>query len=62
MIKLKDLPKYKRTKKWIESEIAYEEHRGVHTYHQCNCGRMSTRSGICSLCWKDILKELEKNN
>ena len=46
-MKLKDLPKHMRTKLWIESEIRYEESPGIHTYHQCECGRMKARSGMC---------------
>lgn len=53
-----------RTKEWVESCIKYEEHKGVHTYHQCRCGRMRTRAGKCVLCLKEELKEVsseEKN-
>lgn len=55
---LKDIPEHKRTRRWILSEIQYEESPGVHTYHNCKCGRMRTRAGRCAKCWKDCLEEL----
>ena len=55
---LTDLPKEKRTRRYIESEIRYEEASGIHTYHQCDCGRMRTRSGRCATCWTDLLATL----
>ena len=58
-MKLKDLPKHMQTKMWIKSEIAYEEHKGIHTYHQCDCGKSSCRSNMCSDCWNKILKEIK---
>lgn len=54
--RLKYIPKERRTIRYIQSCIDYEEHDGVHTYHQCECGRSRTRSSYCSLCWKDILE------
>jgi hypothetical protein len=57
--KLNKLPRHMRTKEWIKSEIKYELHKGVHTYHQCECGRKACRSTMCSLCWEDILKHLK---
>jgi len=54
---LKDIPKHMRTKEWIESEIRYEQADGIHTYHQCDCGRKSCRSTMCDLCWKELLSE-----
>ena len=59
MKKLKDLSKHMQTKEWIQSEIDYEQHKGIHTYHQCDCGRKSCRSAMCDLCWKEILKEIK---
>ena len=47
-----------RTAEWIKSEIAYEKHKGVHTYHQCPCGRNATRSGKCWECLEEELKVL----
>lgn len=39
--------------RWIESEIEYEEHKGVHTYHQCkHCEKHKTRAGRCARCLK----------
>lgn len=39
--------------RWIESEIEYEEHKGVHTYHQCkHCEKRKTRAGKCARCLK----------
>lgn len=58
MHRLKDLPLHMQTKKWIDSEIEYELMKGIHTYHQCECGRKMARSYMCSLCWKDVLREL----
>lgn len=52
----KKLPKGKKTIRWIESEIAYETHEGMHTYHQCDCNRAITRTGTCYLCWQEILE------
>lgn len=48
----------KKTKEWILSEIAYEKHQGVHTYHRCPCGRNSTRSGKCWECLEEELKNI----
>lgn len=63
--KLNKLPEHMRTKEWILSEIAHEEHVGIHTYHTCPCNRgyMNCRSVMCVQCWKDVLHELieEKN-
>jgi hypothetical protein len=39
----------------LESDIAYEEAPGVHSYHRCECGN-STRSGKCAAC---LRKDLE---
>jgi len=55
---LSKLPTYMRTRVWIESNIHYEEHEGVHTYHQCECDRMAARSSMCALCWKDLLEQI----
>jgi len=39
--------------RWIESEIEYEDHKGVHTYHQCkHCEKHKTRAGKCARCLK----------
>ena len=48
-----DLPPHMRTPEWIASEIRYEEHQGVHTYHACNCGE-SCRSVMCADCWRKV--------
>ena len=56
---LKELPKHMQTKQWIESEIAHEQQEGVHTYHQCKCGRQACRSNMCVLCWEEILEEIK---
>lgn len=58
-MKLKELPKHMQTREWIESEIHYENFEGVRTVHNCECGRGYARSVMCTLCWKDILKELK---
>jgi hypothetical protein len=51
-----------RTKEWIISMIAYEKHKGIHTYHLCKCGRNNTRAGKCWQCLEEELKEMETNN
>jgi len=53
---LKDLPKHMRTREWILSAIRHEEHKGVHTYHKCDCGKNSCRAMMCAECWKKLLK------
>ncbi len=57
--RLHQLPKHMRTREWIESEIRHESHKGVHTYHQCDCGRGGCRSVMCTQCWKELLKEVK---
>jgi len=42
----------------LESRIKYEKHKGVHTYHNCPCGRNSTRAGTCWECLEEELKVL----
>ena len=57
-LKLADLSKEMRTRRWIESEIRYQEHQGIHTYCACNyCGN-SSREGRCADCWRGVLEEL----
>lgn len=49
------------TVKDIESEIMYEEHKGIHTYHECDCGRGACRSSMCAKCWREVLdKKIKK--
>lgn len=44
----------------LKSEIAYEEHQGIHTYHTCPfCGNNPTRAGKCSACLKKNLTQKE---
>jgi len=57
-MKLKELPKHMSTKIWIDSEIRYEKADGVHTYHNCKCGRDSCRSVMCAECWREAGAEL----
>ncbi len=53
----------RKTKKWILSDIAYEEAKGVHTYHLCSyCKKNQTRSGKCAECLKKDLTESEVSN
>lgn len=60
-LKLADLPAHKRTQMWIESEIRHQEHKGIHTYCDCNhCGNCS-RGGCCVDCWRGVLAELIEN-
>lgn len=46
------------TREFIARRIAYEQHAGIHTYHDCKCGRSITRAGICPDCWRDIYKQV----
>ncbi len=60
-LKLADLPKKMRTRRWIESEIQYQEYRGIQTRCSCNhCGQTS-RGGCCADCWRGVLVELIEN-
>jgi len=60
---IKILPKMKKTRKWLLSEIAYEEHKGVHTYHLCQyCKKNSTRSGKCGECLRKDLRDKKENS
>jgi len=46
----------KRTKEDILSDIRYEEHKGVHTYHTCPyCKKNATRAGKCAECLRGEL-------
>ena len=38
------------------AEMYYERRPGVHTYHQCECGRKSARSLMCEQCWFEEIK------
>jgi len=44
---------------WAKSELRHELHKGVHTYHQCECGRKACRTNKCVLCWTEEIKRLE---
>lgn len=44
----------------IEWSIRYESSEGVHTYHQCDCGRGFCRREKCLECWREELSKLEK--
>jgi len=48
-----------RDKEFLEGELRYELASGVHTYHNCKCGRKKTRAGRCSLCLEEELARLE---
>lgn len=43
----------------ISVDIRYEESKGIHTYHDCNCGRLQTRKGICAICLRELKAQLE---
>ena len=43
----------------IKYDMAYELASGVHTYHQCKCGRNATRTGRCIVCLAEDLIELK---
>jgi len=34
-------------------DIKYELAEGIHTYHQCGCGKRATRRGECAYCLLD---------
>jgi hypothetical protein len=55
---LRELPSHMRNKPWVSAEIVYEGHKGVHTYHQCECGRGLARNIQCETCWREVLGEL----
>ncbi len=59
MTKLELLNPDMRNKHSIEYLIRKEKAEGIHTYHQCECNRMQTRSGMCAICLSEALKELE---
>jgi hypothetical protein len=42
----------------LKGLLAYEEHPGVHTYHQCECGRGNTRIGRCPKCLREEIETL----
>jgi hypothetical protein len=46
---------------WAEDELRYEQHRGVHTYHNCDCGRMGCRRNMCVKCWEEEIKGLKED-
>jgi hypothetical protein len=41
--------------KQLLSDLRYECSTGVHTYHECKCGRSPTRRGTCRLCLLDCI-------
>lgn len=47
---------------WAKSELRHEEHKGIHTFHQCECGRRGCRSNKCVLCWKEEIARLSQRN
>ena len=53
----------KRTKAKILWEINYNNHKGMHTFSMCKCGRQGYRGSTraCNLCLEEELKQLEKN-
>ena len=53
-MKPSDVKPEHRTRRWIDSEIRYESHQGIHTYHQCECGRGLCRSAMCATCWSEV--------
>jgi hypothetical protein len=38
---------------WCIYQIEKESAMGIHTYHNCDCGRGSCRSEQCIQCWKE---------
>lgn len=55
------LQKHQQTHRWIISELQHETREGIHTFHQCECGRMATRGGNCVLCWAETLIEYQES-
>ena len=52
-----NLPEHMKTTAWIESEIRHEERPGIHTYHDCPCGRGKCRTVQCATCWRELLTQ-----
>lgn len=46
--------------RWAESELHYEQYKGVTTMHMCNCGRKACRMNQCTLCWEEEIAILKK--
>ena len=44
----------------MADSLRYELAPGIHTYHQCPCGRSKTRAGRCWRCWLDEMNALAK--
>lgn len=44
---------------WAESELSYEQAKGIHTMNQCSCGRNMCRSNYCVLCWQEEIRRLK---
>ena len=40
--------------------LRYETADGVHTYHDCECGRLPTRRGKCTICMTTEFSEKYK--
>lgn len=40
----------------LEGLIRYEQAPGVHTFHDCRCGRGLTRAGRCAACLREMLQ------
>ena len=59
--RLQELPEHMRTVDWLKSKLRYETHQGIHTYHECECGRSRTRSGWCPQCCREMLAVLESD-
>ncbi len=45
---------------WAKSELRHEQAKGIHTYHQCECGRQACRTNKCVLCWKEEIENLQE--
>ena len=45
--------KYKMELALLTHDIHHELALGIHTYHNCKCGRGATRRGTCSRCLVD---------
>lgn len=54
-----DIPPDRRNIRYLRSLLRYEEEKGIHTYHGCDCGMSkATRSGICSDCLRGMIQEV----
>ena len=44
--------------RWAIGELRYEKRTGVHTMHQCECGRGAARNTMCAECWHEEIRHM----